>query len=237
MRFIVSFLALLAALPTAAQDRMLSGTKRALTHIIAHEIGHALIREFDLPILGNEEVMADTFATIALHEATPNRIEEIILARVAAWRAENDAEQLYAEHPSDARRAAQAMCLLYGLDPDRFEPAARADGMTGEEAADCRDRVPEIARAWRRIVAPLRMPEGSRVTEVRVIVGEGPWEQALRRSRLPDTMEDLLAAFDWHSQITLHFDHCEGGASWSRNSRTILVCDDLIERLEGLSTP
>ncbi len=237
MRYIIGLFALCLALPAAAQDRLSSSTERVLTHIIAHEIGHALIREFDLPVLGNEEVMADAFATIALHEMMPNRVEEIVRARIAAWRAAEGEGGPYDEHPSNVRRAAQAMCLLYGLDPDRFELAARADGMDGEDAADCRERATEVARSWRRIAAPLRMPDGAQVVETRVLIGEGPWTTALERSRLPDTMGDLLAAFDWHSQITLHFDHCDGGASWSRNGRTILVCDDLIARLEALQTP
>ena len=33
-------------------------------HVLIHELAHALIRDFDIPILGNEENMADTFATL-----------------------------------------------------------------------------------------------------------------------------------------------------------------------------
>jgi len=41
-------------------------SKNVVTHVLYHELAHALIREFDLPVLTNEEAMADSFATIAV---------------------------------------------------------------------------------------------------------------------------------------------------------------------------
>jgi hypothetical protein len=45
---------------------------------MVHELGHALIREFDLPILGNEETMADAFATHYLTTHLPDRAVDAI---------------------------------------------------------------------------------------------------------------------------------------------------------------
>ena len=50
-------------------------------HVVLHELGHGLIREFDLPILGNEETMADAFATFYLTHYMPERAKAIIEAR------------------------------------------------------------------------------------------------------------------------------------------------------------
>ncbi|MEM7709890.1 MAG: DUF4344 domain-containing metallopeptidase [Pseudomonadota bacterium] len=122
------------------------------------------------PCSGNEEVAANQFATYHLHRTMPYRVEAIVRARVRSWMIEAAGESIFAEHPGDVRRAGATLCLLYGLDPDRFGDLPQEVGMTEREAAACRDRAPEIARAWRRILAPPAMPDSARITEVRIDV-------------------------------------------------------------------
>lgn len=207
-------------------------TENVLMHVIAHEMGHAVIREFDLPILGNEETMADDFATILLAQHFPERIAEIVKARADSFLYENDKESIFSEHPDDAKRAGRAVCILYGINPERHEALAKSYSMTAREASNCRDFAPEVARSWRRALAKLEMPETARVTEVRFIVGEGPMERDFRRSNAMKEMTGVLSSVDWHSLITLHADHCDRGASWDRGRRTILICDTYAQRFE-----
>ncbi|MEM8978995.1 MAG: DUF4344 domain-containing metallopeptidase [Pseudomonadota bacterium] len=224
----------LALSPTAgaAQSEMSQFTQDALLHVVAHEIAHALIREFDLPVLGNEETIADDFATVFVHSALPDRAGDIIRAR-ATWLSEEDyQESVFAEHNSDARRAGRAICMLYGLHPARHQDLADDFGMTEDQAYICRDTAPEIARAWRRTLAPLYIPSDARVTEARVLVGDGRYKRALEQNGLLLTSAQLLQRFDWHALITLHFDECDGSASWRRNGRLIRICYDYIDLIE-----
>ncbi|MGH1447089.1 MAG: DUF4344 domain-containing metallopeptidase [Cognatishimia sp.] len=234
MRILVSlFFAVAFSLPVHGSNRQLSDhTENVLLHVLSHELGHALIREFDLPLLGNEEVIADEFATIFLHDRFPDQAGAIISARVDAFLLEKDDETIFAEHSDDARRAGRATCLLFGLDPQRYLEWAQRLGMTGQEAKHCVESAPEIARGWRRVLAPLAMPPTVPTTEVRVIFGEGPMKMAMENSRAFQQMKKILESFDWHSQITLHGDHCDEGASWSRGRRRILLCDDYVLRFE-----
>ncbi|MBK7875588.1 MAG: hypothetical protein IPJ77_07530 [Planctomycetes bacterium] len=55
--------------------------KDVTLHVVLHEIGHGLIREFDLPVLANEETMADAFATYYLTTQLPNRALDVLVAR------------------------------------------------------------------------------------------------------------------------------------------------------------
>ena len=228
----VALAVVLSGASAQAQNTLSDYTENVLTHVILHELGHALIREFDLPVLANEEVMADAFATSYVVQNMPDRAVDIIAARAAALETDMDEETVFAEHPDDVWRAGQMICLAYGLDPASFEQLAIDSGMTGNEAGNCRDTAAEVGRAWRRILVPFAMPEGARVTEVRINIGEGPWATAVQNSTLPETLRPIMASFDWHSLVTLQFDNCEGGAYWSRNGRTILVCDDLLARFE-----
>jgi hypothetical protein len=206
-------------------------------HVVAHEIGHALIREFDLPILTYEEAMADDFATLFVLQELPERAEEILRDRMRSHLADGDEPAIFSEYLHDAQRAGRIACLAYGTDPERFIGLAEEFGMEiGDEGDDCRDSVPELARAWRRVLAPLYLPEGAPVTEVRL-------DQDLSTEMLDAVMDadlhiilgDLLRLFDWHSLISLEFQTCDGTAQWRRNGRAIEVCTGYIERFEALA--
>jgi hypothetical protein len=81
-------------------------------HVVLHELGHALVREFDLPVLGNEETMADAFATHYLTTYLPDRAVDVLKARTASLMIEareipREEWDVRGEHDNDARRAFQ----------------------------------------------------------------------------------------------------------------------------------
>jgi len=200
-------------------------------HIVAHEVGHAFIREFDLPITASEEAMADAFAVVALHAVQPERVADIVADRVAAHLEDDDDVDAFSEYPPAAQRAGSALCLTLALDPEQYAGLADRFGLQGERATRCLDYSAEIVRGWRRTIAPYRMPEGARVTETAFQMADD-----VRIDGRPDdgAISDamtMLAGIDWHSLITLVLERCDGGANWSRNGRTITVCDDYLVRI------
>ena len=60
IRTIIVFIILHIGTPTQAGEITRFG-ENVITNVTIHEFGHALIREFDLPVLGNEENIADSF--------------------------------------------------------------------------------------------------------------------------------------------------------------------------------
>ena len=46
----------------AVDDEAYDFARNVTVAVVLHELGHALIREFDLPVLGNEVTVADAFA-------------------------------------------------------------------------------------------------------------------------------------------------------------------------------
>jgi len=59
--------------------------------VLLHEMSHAQIYEFKLPMLGNEEVMADTFANVVVSQIYRDDAVAIIKDRAGSWLVE-DAE-------------------------------------------------------------------------------------------------------------------------------------------------
>ena len=94
----------------AADEVVSQFAEDVLFHVVMHELGHGLVREFDLPILGNEETLADTFATHYIVSRLPSeRALQILKARVNSLMFEarevpRDEWTVKGEHNSDARR-------------------------------------------------------------------------------------------------------------------------------------
>jgi hypothetical protein len=205
-------------------------------HVVLHELGHALIREFDLPVLANEETMADAFATHYLTTHLPERAPEVLRARVAslmfeAGQVPRDQWEVGGEHDNDARRAHQIAALAVAVDPLAYRSVAAAAGMTDDDIEDSTDYGTEIHRSWRRILQPLWMPAGVRSGEARVVSESGDrLAEELRASGLIAELETVLCRFDWHSQVEIRLVAGEGGAAWSRSQRAVTVHSAYVQR-------
>ncbi|MEO0478124.1 MAG: DUF4344 domain-containing metallopeptidase [Planctomycetota bacterium] len=210
-------------------------------HVVLHELGHALVREFDLPILANEEALADAFATFFLTQHVSERASQVLSARVRSLMFEaaqvpRDEWEVRGEHNSDARRAFQIAALAISADPKAYRSVADLVGMSESDRRRAIDYGAEILRSWRRVLGPLFMPAGQPSKEVRIDREEGERVVGLLG---PDLLEDLerhLRRFDWHSQVKLVFVDDDGGASWSRSKRAITVHGSYVQRfvLQGM---
>ncbi|MDX2118873.1 MAG: DUF4344 domain-containing metallopeptidase [Planctomycetota bacterium] len=205
-------------------------------HVVLHELGHAVIREFDLMVLGNEETMADAFATHMLTEHFPERAHAAIAARVTSLMIEadevpRDKWTVRGEHDNDARRAYQIAALAIAADHRKYASIAKLVGMSEREISNAKDYGADIHRAWRRTLAPLMMPPDKRSSEARIRADDTT--QAFVDAGEPSlmsTIESAIKRIDWHSQVTVDFVGGNGGAAWNRSSRTIKVNGEYLRR-------
>jgi hypothetical protein len=220
----------------SASEAELEFAANVSRHVLLHELGHALIREFDLPVLGNEEDMADTFATVYVTQAMRDGAVAILKDRARSWLYEGaqvrpEDYDLEGEHELDTRRAFRTICLLYGADPAEFTEAAAWIGLSDGDAADCSDIAPDMIEGWQRVLAPHTLPGGMRSPNVIVQYGEAPHTAAVRRSGLVEEIAEVMRRYDWPRRVTLHFDSCgREGSSWSRTERKITLCDEYFAR-------
>ena len=210
--------------------------KNVTTFVVLHELGHALIREFDLPVLGNEETSADAFATHYLTTYLPDRALEVIEARTSSLMLEAQevarAEwSVNGEHDSDARRAFQIAALAVAADPRKYESLAKDVGLSKNDISDAKDYGTEIHRSWRRVLQPLWMPLGVASNEARVKSdSNSKFIKQLCSAGFEKELRSVIERFDWHSQVTIDFVEGEGGGGWSRSKRTITVHSEYVQR-------
>lgn len=210
--------------------------RETVVSVLYHELAHALIREFELPVLGNEESIADSFSTIWISEQLRDEAPSIIQSRIRNWIYEDSQispteYDFKGEHPIDIRRAYQTACIFYGLDPAEFESYVEWLSFSERDLADCSDTAPHQSESWAKVLAPHILPEGDLSSKVQVIYGEGPLSESMQSSGLIEAFALDVAQFDWPELITVHFDRCDGGASWDREERRILLCDAYVDRL------
>lgn len=140
-----------------------------------HEFGHLFVDQFKLPILGNEEYVADAMATLMLLADKNEQSFDISFDTVDGYlrmdelfgttdMAEVDFND---EHGLDPQRAAQMTCLLVGGEPERFTDLADQMGFAPERQEACANEYQQASYGWQQIMAgALRGngPEGAKLT-------------------------------------------------------------------------
>lgn len=131
-----------------------------------HELGHALVDAWKIPITGREEDAVDQLSTLVLLEATEDG-ERMALdgALTFALYADSDGgEKIYwDEHSLDEQRFFDTICLVYGRDEEKYAYLVQDGILPEERALFCSEDYDKVSRAWRQLLAPyLKAPAQSR---------------------------------------------------------------------------
>lgn len=131
----------------------------AMLHTLLHEFGHALVDQYQLPIVGREEDAVDTLATILLVEYFENG-QEIALSAADLFALESEDEQegteeaLQGEHSLSAQRYYHTACLVYGSAPEDYAALMEELQFSQERADGCIDEYAVAHSSWFTLLAP-----------------------------------------------------------------------------------
>ncbi|WP_238474413.1 DUF4344 domain-containing metallopeptidase [Pseudomonas cavernae] len=125
---------------------------------VMHEMGHMLIAELDLPVLGREEDAADQIGFMSLYllyaGLPANELDARLLDIIDFWRLEWQrpkpvAEQVPAwdSHPLDEQRYYNIACLVYGSNPDRLAWVPAVTGLPMGRALYCDQEFEQVRKA------------------------------------------------------------------------------------------
>jgi hypothetical protein len=134
-------------------------TMDAIVHTLFHELAHALIAMYDLPVLGKEEDAADSLAVVLLIEYFENGAETAISAADLFGLESEDRDVLenpdfWDTHSLDLQRYYATMCQVYGSDPETYASLPRETELDEERADRCIDEYANLYRSWFKLLKP-----------------------------------------------------------------------------------
>jgi hypothetical protein len=233
--------------PEQVQDGVEFVTGNVL-FVLAHEVGHALIREMELPVLGKEEDAADALATVVAVKMASAFADRVIINAARGWflsdqrdKKDGVATVYYDEHGMDLQRAYNIVCLLVGADRKKYEGVANEVKLPEERQATCRDDWVNASWSWQQVLKPhMRQPEEPK-TKIEVKYNP-PGEDYKALSEIGQKLQILetIAAwlsddFKWKVPVSVEMEICgESGARWEWKNRRIIVCYEIIREFSQL---
>lgn len=129
-----------------------------------HELGHALIDAWKLPITGKEEDAADQLSTVVLINRTSDgermAIDGAMSFKLYADLSKGEEKIYWDEHSLDEQRFYDTFCMLYGHNPGKYDYLIKDGTLPEERAANCQADYERIERSWRTLLAPqLKQPQ------------------------------------------------------------------------------
>src|SRR6476620_9700306 len=140
-----------------AYDMMFDATR----FVFLHEIGHALIDVYKLPIPANEEDAADRCSSfINLEELGQDGVKAVLAAaeafQIESKESSNHARNMADEHLLQEQRFYNSLCMLYGSNPDKYPVIVEKGFLPKERAARCPTEYQRTVDSWQLLLEPWR---------------------------------------------------------------------------------
>src|SRR5438128_800503 len=139
----------------AKLDEVVSGV---IIATLFHEMGHALIDVWNLPITGKEEDAADQFSNLILieemEEGEQMALDSALSLKLDADLAVGEEKLYWDEHSLDEQRFYDILCMLYGHNPERYAYLVKDGLLPSERAGLCKDDYAKVKKSWQMLLAP-----------------------------------------------------------------------------------
>ncbi len=221
-----------------------------IVFVLFHEFGHALVSEFELPVLGREEDAVDRFATFLLSpeggEDEDSDPSTILVDAMRGWFAASEQTELseiewWGEHGPDQQRGYQIACLLYGADPEKFADMADDIALPAARKETCPAEAESNSQSWVKVAAPHVLDDGEKPRRrISVSYGAAGAYQAekalLEESGLLEAMaSEFTGIFRLPRNLTIAAKACgEPNAFWDPEAAEIQICYELLREYRGL---
>lgn len=133
----------------------------AMQFIFLHEVGHALIDAYGLPIAGNEEDAADRLSSYINLKELDDKGSRAAIAAAEAFDLQSksqDAKELpfYDEHSLDQQRFYNILCQLYGSNESKYEVLVTKNLLPEQRAVRCPNEFQQNVRTWETLLKQYR---------------------------------------------------------------------------------
>jgi hypothetical protein len=200
-----------------------------------HELGHGVIREFELPVLGREEDAADAFSVFSALQVGTEFSHRVLVEAVKGWflserRDKKRGEKFayYDEHGMNLQRAYQIVCFMVGSDPVKYKDLAEETKLPEERQESCKAEYREASWAWNTMLKPHKRAPEQPKQKIEVIYGDAQgtletFANSFRATRFLETIvERVVDSFAWPRPIVIEMRTCgEAGSQWKAGKLTL----------------
>jgi len=127
-------------------------TRAVFAFTLLHEIGHALISELQLPIVGRGEDAADRFAATVLLSHPNSQTLLLPSARYFRKLAAERTSSPWDEHGTDGQRFYDLLCLAWGAAPEKT--GSLGAQLPAERRERCEREFLQARSGWDRLLEP-----------------------------------------------------------------------------------
>jgi|CXWL01.1.fsa_nt_gi hypothetical protein len=131
----------------------------ATVFVFFHEVGHALVDLFDLPITGKEEDAVDQLATVVLVESEDDAglaaaLDGAFTFLLQGQEGPDSKEEMafWDEHSMDEQRFYNIACWVLGSDPEAFGSMVEDGWLPEDRAVRCPGEWAQTSKAWNRLL-------------------------------------------------------------------------------------
>ena len=216
--------------------------------VLLHEMGHGLISDLGLPVLGREEDAADAFATVTMLGMKTEFTHRTLVNAAKSWmisdrRARDNGEVVayYDNHGLDLQRAYNIICLMVGSDNERFEDLAREVNLPEDRQQSCMADYSNASWSWDRVLKPHQRAADKERTTYQIVYGTAKGdldivEQVFRATGIMERVAaQLVEAYSWRKPFTIEALSCGSpGATWSVQENKAILCYELAEEFVQL---
>jgi hypothetical protein len=209
--------------------------------VMLHELGHAAIADFRLPVLGRAEDAADQFAILRILGVGTAFTHRVLAAATKGWffsarRDRNEGEPLafYDEHGLDQQRAYEIVCLMVGHDPNKMVDLANEMKLPDDRRESCKKDFETASSSWAAVLKPHRREAGQPAVKIETIYGDGegdlvPFAQGFRTLRLLEIVAERVSdQWAWPAPFSLEMKSCGlVNARWTNETRRLTLCYEL----------
>ena len=232
------------------EAKVLIGTTLGM---LFHELGHALIHELDVPAVGHEEDVVDNFAILYLStfgsQSSRDPFWNSIVRYSSLMSLHNSASPVqdelgnalipqprwFGEHAPDMRRFNNAVCLIYGSDPEAYgDLVERYDFDSAYRQKCIREHYRQI-RAFDTILRPFLRNDSVDAEEpqagARILptfrpsgIEAGRYLVEILNEFLTNALRSWEERILWPRDLTVTFRDCDDYASYSPTANEITIC-------------
>ena len=140
------------------EERLNEVVAGAMSLLLVHEMGHALVDVWELPVTGREEDAVDQLSTLMLINSVVGG-ERLALNGARSFKLfaeleEHERKLFWDEHSQDAQRYYDTICLIYGHDPQHYAYMVNNGTLPEDRAELCSVDYQKVKNAWNTLLSP-----------------------------------------------------------------------------------